>query len=537
MAKRFVKIKLAAKCRLLFGVATIAIIAAALVVPWIYMETMAKQRVLRAGDEITRLYFHEWSDKHHQNTPADTVSDLFVRSDSPVGDQDAAPLVNNRRGPHFLLVGDDHKLPDIAARRAVRTFRRNPKATIVQAPTADRGAKVYKVYRAVRAQTSCMTANCHGDPDNPMRQWRRNQLVGMVAADLPALSSAGELLIRRLVIVAAGVLALMMGSAAFYFITQKLILSPVQELTGVADKAAEGDLTVRSEIDTGDEFERLGHSFDEMLEAVTKTQTQLRTANRALDLKLNDLAESNVALYEANRLKSEFLANVSHELRTPLNSIIGFAELLSEMDEDRTKRYSKNILTPARMLLRIINDLLDLARIEAGRVKVTLTQASVADICETLVSLVTPQAQKKNLDLSLSVADGVPVIETDAGKLQQILYNLLDNAIKFTPAGGSVTLAAVYDAEDDAALIHIIDTGPGISEADRTHIFEKFYQADGSTTRSHGGAGLGLAIARDLAELLGGELSLTSETGEGATFTLRLPMEMPRPAAGETAGV
>ena len=212
---------------------------------------------------------------------------------------------------------------------------------------------------------------------------------------------------------------------------------------------------------------------------------------------------------------------------TTLNSIIGCAELLSELDDERVRRYGGNILTPARMLLRIINDLLDLARIEAGNVRLTVTQVSPADIGETLISLVTPQAQKKNLDVSMSVLNDVPIIETDAGKLQQILFNLLDNAIKFTPPGGSVTVTAACEHDPRQVLLCVADTGPWISEADQSLIFEKFYQADASTTRSHGGAGLGLAIARDLAELLGGYLSMTSESGQGATFTLALPVQIP----------
>jgi signal transduction histidine kinase len=376
----------------------------------------------------------------------------------------------------------------------------------------------------------------------------------------------------------------------------------------VADKVAEGDMTIRTALATGDEFEQLGRSFDEMLEAVTHTQEQLRAANRALDLKLNELAESNVALYESNRLKSEFLANVSHELRTPLNSIIGFADLLGEDGDERVRRYAGNIQTPARMLLRIINDLLDLARIEAGKVKLTVTLASVQDICETLISLVTPLAQKKNLDLKLEMPAGLPALRTDAGKVQQILYNLLSNAIKFTPPGGTVTVRAecilpvvhvhapaavppsgeaaiapapsaeatapqagpapaeqaVAIAQETAAIpngagvdhspaalvagispplavapavvgvaVHVIDTGPGVSEAEQTAIFEKFYQSDSAHTREHGGVGLGLAIARDLAEILGGKLSLQSLSGQGATFTLTLPLEVPPPAQEE----
>jgi two-component system, NarL family, sensor histidine kinase BarA len=445
---------------------------------------------------------------------------LFV-ADDPTG---------IRRGPKFYPLNEKRKVdPAIAqqSRQALKTFLREPDERLVQIIDADEGREVYHFFRAVRVTRSCLGPACHDSSVDPSRQWKLNALEGLIVADLPGEPAAWSLAIGRLVIIGAGTLAFLLATMTFYFITQRLVLSPVRKLKIVADKAAEGDLTARTDIDTGDEFEQLGHSFDEMLEAVTRTQDQLRAANRALDLKLNELAEANTALFESNRLKSEFLANVSHELRTPLNSIIGFAELLRELADERGQRYAANILTSAQMLLRIINDLLDSARIEAGRVRLTVTQVSVADVCETLVSLVTPMAQKKNLSLQLVTGEGLPVIRTDAGKVQQILYNLLSNAIKYTPAGGAVTVTAEPVTQSEGVAVHVADTGPGISEAHQAHIFDKFYQAEPSVTREHGGAGLGLSIAKDLAGVLRGRLSLVSEPGKGATFTLTLPLEVP----------
>ncbi|NQU75708.1 MAG: HAMP domain-containing protein [Planctomycetes bacterium] len=523
MAKRLVIITLAAKCRILFGAATILIIGAALVVPWMYIEALANERILRAGEEITRLYLNEWTAKHGQkDQPIKDVVQLFLADDSSAV----------RWGPKFITpkgieVLDPSDERYAYARQALKSFRRNPGNVFVRESHPDQGRGIHHIYRPVLVGPSCRQPACHDASVDPPLQFKLNDLAGVIVADLPDEQAGGSLMIGRVVIITAGVLAFLLATLTFYFITQRLILSPVRKLKGVADKVAEGDMSVRSGIKTGDEFEQLGHSFDEMLQAITKTQDQLRTANRALDLKLNELAESNLALFEANRLKSEFLTNVSHELRTPLNSIIGFADLLEEMGDDRVKRYAGNILTPARMLLRIINDLLDLARIEAGKVKLTVTQVSIADVCETLVSLVTPQAQKKNLNLTLSLGENLPIIETDAGKVQQILYNLLSNAIKFTPAGGDVSLSANINQRDHTIAVCVADTGPGISEANQAHIFEQFYQADPSVTREHGGAGLGLTIAKDLAGLLGGRLTLQSESGKGAAFTLLLPHQLP----------
>jgi len=332
-------------------------------------------------------------------------------------------------------------------------------------------------------------------------------------------------------VVLGGGLSALLAFVVLYVITKQIILTPVRKLGDLADKVADGDLTSRGQLATGDEFERLSRQFNEMLDAISTQQAQLRQANRALDLRLGEMSESNVALYEANRIKTEFLANVSHELRTPLNSIIGFAELLADTDDERRRRHAGHILTSARMLLRIINDLLDLAKIEAGKTEVRIERVSITGLCETLGQLVRPLADKKRLALAIDLGPDIPMIRTDGGKVQQVLYNLLSNAIKFTPPEGRVTLSAAPRAgadsplQRDSVVIDVADTGPGISRADQRVIFEKFHRLDSTMTREHGGAGLGLAIASELTALLGGNLSIDSDIGQGATFTVVLPVE------------
>ncbi|GAH57331.1 unnamed protein product, partial [marine sediment metagenome] len=277
----------------------------------------------------------------------------------------------------------------------------------------------------------------------------------------------------------------------------------IRQLGDMVDKVALGDMSIRSDLRTDDELQHLGESFNDMLAAISKQHGKLQSANRALDLKLNELAEANVSLFEANRIKTEFLANISHELRTPLNSIIGFADLLADADDERVQRYSHNISSSAKHLMDMINDLLGLAKIEAGKALVRFDHVSVTDTCRTLVALTRPMADKKQLTVRAELGDDVPIINTDGGKLQQILYNLLSNAIKFTPAGGEVTVSAGVKANGDGETLErvwvtVADTGPGISEADQRHIFDKFYQADRTLTKESQGAGLGLAIAKEL---------------------------------------
>jgi signal transduction histidine kinase len=320
----------------------------------------------------------------------------------------------------------------------------------------------------------------------------------------------------------AGVLAMLL----FQLITQRMFLRPLSQLRRSADKVAKGNIEVRSHIRTGDEFEQLSDTFNSMLARLSDAREQLQAINRSLDVKLEEVSQANITLSEANRLKSEFLANVSHELRTPLNSIIGFAELLAEIaksqDHERGAKYAENTRNSGRGLLEIINDLLDLAKIEAGKVVMHIDKASASVLCKDLLRLTAPLTDSKNLQVQLEIAQDIPLLETDGGKLQQILHNLLSNAIKFTPSGGQIRIEAEMTS-DDSFAVSVMDNGPGISKEDQEHIFDKFTQVDTSATRPHGGAGLGLAIAKELASLLGGEITLTSELGKGSAFTLIIP--------------
>jgi signal transduction histidine kinase len=288
---------------------------------------------------------------------------------------------------------------------------------------------------------------------------------------------------------------------------------------------------VRSAVRTGDEFEQLAESFNAMLERLRVSQEELKTANRSLDMRLGEMAEINVSLHEANRVKSEFLANVSHELRTPLTSIIGFAELMRESGgadgDGRMTRYSENILISGRILLEIINDLLDLAKIEAGKIELRVETVAAAELCQTLLEFLRPQADQKNLELKLEADDALPPLETDRGKVRQILFNLLSNAVKFTPEGGRVKLSV--RRLGDRVEFAVSDSGPGIAPEHQKMIFEKFRQIDQSATREHYGAGLGLAIAKELTQMLGGDIGVRSEPGQGATFWVRVPVTAPEP--------
>jgi signal transduction histidine kinase len=385
---------------------------------------------------------------------------------------------------------------------------------------------------AAAPQTSAAAAN-----------WPESKIVGMISVDIPSQIETRQLLLNRVFILTAGLLAGTLAIIVFYLITTRLILQPVRVLQETAEKVSEGNLDIRSDISTGDEFQQLSETFNTMLANLKLSADQLRAVNKSLDIKLGQLAESNVALYEANRLKSEFLANVSHELRTPLNSILGFADLLKDttIEDAKSTRYVQNILSSSRNLLDLINDLLDLAKIEAGRMEIRSEPLSLNDLFEGLTSVLKPLSEQKQLVLLITVATDVPIIQTDPGKLQQVLYNFLSNAIKFSPPGSRIDLRAEREPESNGGTadkkgsdpllsaggvrISVTDRGPGIPPEQHEVIFEKFRQIDASHTRTHSGTGLGLAISKELTTLLGGTIGVDSTPGRGSTFWVVLPLK------------
>jgi len=530
MAKRHVRISLGTKLRLLFGPAVLVIIAAALVVPWYFMELLAEQGLQKPGAELTTLRINEYIRDHPKG--ADQGKVVYV-----TGQGAGQGETSGRVGPDVIKLRGKTPVKiealDPYAQRASSVFINHPgEDLVVMKSDNPQGQTVYRCFRAVRAQQTCMTSTCHGSSATNGPRFDAGELVALVDVTMPGTLASGVLVWwTRVAFIAGLVLASLLALVLFSVIAHRLILRPLTKLRNISDKVAEGDMTVRSTIATGDELQRLGESLNDMLNAIADQHERITSTNRALDLKLNELAEANVTLYQANKVKSEFLANMSHELRTPLNSIIGFADLLAEMDVERTARYGTNIATAAKNLLAMINDLLDLAKIEAGKADVRFDRVSVTDTCQTLLALMRPLADKKQITLNCELAPGLPMIVSDAGKLQQILFNLLSNAIKFIPAREQVTLSAVDETtgrdgrQRGGIVINVADTGPGIAEADQKHLFEKFYQADKSLTKASTGTGLGLAIAKDLAALLGGRLSVRSSPGHGAVFSLHLPMD------------
>ncbi len=393
----------------------------------------------------------------------------------------------------------------------------------------------YQFYKALRATSSCLA--CHqsySNTDGVRRELREGDFLGAARISLPLNVVQAPLHSTNAFVITAELVKVALAILAIYLVLRYVVTKPVLHLKRVSDAIAHGKLDMRADIRTGDEFEELSHAFNRMLRHLVTVQDELRNVNADLDGKVDELARVNLRLYETNNLKSEFLATMSHELRTPLNSILGFSDVLQTADNlsDKQRRYVTNIQSSGRSLLSLINDVLDLAKIESGKMELHPVEFSLADVIERQVSSLLPLAEKKNIDVSWQVDPQVPVLLQDVGKLQQILNNLLSNAIKFTPEGGRVRVRAI-PADEQRVRIEVEDTGVGIPLEEQERIFEKFRQGrqqagqEDALTRQFEGTGLGLSIVKELCKLLGGEVQLVSEFGKGSTFTILLPVEVP----------
>ena len=519
-------LSLAEKCRFMFGAAVLFSLAIALLIPYIWMRQLTGKVLLdtnkaRAESVLLRSHFR----------PAPSGGIHLAE----LNDRGAAKDPNERSllWIDFRKEQAKNELARLSPVQKKLLGGVRGKGGRDEALVLNRidGTLQSDYVRLFRATEGCVS--CH-NPQATAGAFSLNEAVG--AAFVQSRAVGGELrkmmFMNRIWTFMAGIIGAIGAMVAFYWITQRVILRPIRQLRALANNVAEGNLDIRSSIATGDEYEKLAEAFNHMLDHLQAAQEDLREANHRLDAKIIELSESNIELFKANKLKSEFLANMSHEFRTPLNAILGFAQVLREkpglLKREKGQRYAENIITSGNRLLTMINDLLDLAKTQAGKMGLHVEQASILQICESAVSSFSLLARKKRIKMYLEVSPTVPLIATDAGKVQQVLYNFLSNAVKFTPLRGRVDVR-VSMLDDKTVRIAVTDTGCGIAKEDQELIFEQFRQADGSLTREAPGSGLGLAISRELAGMLAGSVGLRSEVGVGSTFWLDLPIAL-RPA-------
>jgi PAS domain S-box-containing protein len=307
---------------------------------------------------------------------------------------------------------------------------------------------------------------------------------------------------------------------------------PMEAISGKI-VSEQGEVTALVTIlhDRTEELER-ARLYEELKKASAELEAKVREATAELVRQNELLRRSHIALEQASALKSQFLANMSHEFRTPLNAILGYTSMLlkgvsGELSPPQ-RRNLERIDSNSQHLLSIINDILDITRIEAGKMPLTVADFPIPELVREVLAEVEPLIAQTRLAVTTKVDDALPALRSDRQKVKQIVINLLTNALKFTPQGW-VTVTAACDPATDRIAIAVADSGIGIAPKDQDVVFEDFRQADNSPTRQYTGAGLGLAICRRLATMLGGELAVRSALGEGSTFTLSLP-RVPRDA-------
>ncbi|HIW75868.1 MAG TPA: HAMP domain-containing protein [Candidatus Gordonibacter avicola] len=329
---------------------------------------------------------------------------------------------------------------------------------------------------------------------------------------------------------------------AFYGVS-RLVTRPLRKLGEASGKLEKHDFDVDLQgIGQRDEMEDLALRFDSMarelktlyehLESEVDVRTaQLIESNKALERQRIELEHMNSILQKDNELKEDFLATVSHELRTPLTSILAFVDLWEQTNTPRDsneKKIMNEMKFSSRILLSMVNNMLDLTRIEAGRTDVSKGPVDVADLLGIVRDDATFLAEKKAAKLSLAVDENVPVVLTDGDKLRRILENLVSNAIKFIDAGGHVDLRASFDETSALLTLKVCDDGCGIDPNEVPGLFERFAKGShpsASFDRSYGSSGLGLALVKDLVEVLEGTIEVDSCVGRGSSFTITIPVE------------
>ncbi|WP_186510894.1 sensor histidine kinase [Caenimonas sedimenti] len=323
-------------------------------------------------------------------------------------------------------------------------------------------------------------------------------------------------------------LGLVLAVLASAYVARRMV-RPIRAIGKGALTLAEGNLAHRIDVRTGDELQdlaqRVNHLAERLQDMTGNLERKVEERTRESARLVTEIEHKSAQLALAGQHKSEFLASMSHELRTPLNAVIGFSEVLLERMfgelNDKQAEYLVDIHGSGKHLLSLINDILDLSKIEAGRMDLELARFSVPDVLQGTVSLLRERAGRGRVGLTLVCDPELHEWVADERKFRQILLNLLSNAIKFTPAGGSVQVEA--QEADRGLQVSVKDNGIGIRAEDREVVFEEFRQASGNHLAKAEGTGLGLALTRRLVELHGGTITLASEPGQGSTFVFRLP--------------
>lgn len=446
--------------------------------------------------------------------------------------------------------------PDEFETEALNTFLNDPDAQYYSAFEEVEGERVFRYSAPMNIQDSCL--ECHGTPAGeidatgfPKEGWSIGDVGGAISIIIPLDVYEENMQATVANNLTFFIALLLLFSILILLALTYLVTGPLKKIKQSVQNTSVGELDIElaptetskeiSEFvdELNDMSTKLAELYDSLETQVADRTAQLSEANELLVEQREQLEHINSYLADESQYKSDFLAMMSHELRTPLTSIVAFTNLLKKTaaqnkDED-LEEISSEIESSSQILLTIINDILDMSRIEAGKAELNLGPVDFGDLVAALRDFMQPIAEKKDISLRYEIDKDVPLTFADFDKLHHIAINLLSNAIKFTPDGGSVLFHISYEppkqtsqsSKEASALGHVvlqvIDTGIGIDAKDQRGIFERFRQVDSSVARGYSGTGLGLALVKEYALMHGGRVAVKSTVGEGSTFSVYIP--------------
>ena len=405
------------------------------------------------------------------------------------------------------------------------------------------GENRFRYLQALEVDNSCL--ECHGEPAGEIditghakEGWTLESVGGAISIVIPLDQQQAAMRDNVIRDVAYFLMITVFIGAIIYVVTTVFVLRPLGGMHRAFGELREGRLEASlSEQYAAKEVQRLMAGFNDMagelrdmyehLESQVEARTiDLSEANALLEHQRDKLEQLNADLAQETQFKSDLLSMVNHELRTPLTSIITFAQISREACDPSNaadRRSWEEIEKNSQILLNMINNMLDIARSDAGSVRATCEPMDLGDVVASVKSTMAPLARKYEVSFRTKVAPNVPLVNGDYEKTTRMLENLASNAIKFTPDGGSIELRVAYDAEARVVTLSMVDDGIGIAPEDQARIFERFVQVDSTSTRKYNGSGLGLALVREYGDMQGFAVSVESELGRGSRFVITIP--------------
>ena len=447
----------------------------------------------------------------------------------------------------------EQDIPDEFETQALDAFYADRSVTEYYGIAPYQGEDRFRYLQALEVDDSCL--ECHGEPvgelditDHAKEGWTLDSVGGAISIVIP-IDQQQQALRDNVVRDVAFFLGLTVFiGLVIYVVTTGFVLRPLRGMHGAFGELKEGRLGASvSQRFAAKEVRRLITGFNDMaaelrgmyehLEAQVQERTiDLREANALLERQRDKLEQLNADLAQETQFKSDLLSMVNHELRTPLTSIITFAQILREACDpgnEHDRRSWEEIEKNSQILLNMINNMLDIARSDAGGMRAACEPMDLGDVAASVKSTMAPLARKYAVSFRTKVASDVPLVNGDYEKTTRMLENLASNAIKFTPDGGSIELRVAFDADARVVTLSMVDDGIGIAPEDQERIFERFFQVDSTSTRKYNGSGLGLALVREYGDMQGFDVSVRSVLGGGSTFVITVPASA---IVGETEG-